>query len=79
MKYWTRTGSRSALRDAGFGNVRFRAEGFLLQNTQREDVDLLSRSGAAAVQVSCGLRDAANAVPVLSRVADSLWIEATKE
>jgi len=79
MRYWTRAEIRSAFRQAGFGDVQFRAEGFLLQNTQREDVDLLSRSGAVAVRVSCGLRDAANAAPVLSRMADSLWIEATRE
>jgi ubiquinone/menaquinone biosynthesis C-methylase UbiE len=79
MRYWTRPSIARAFREAGFGSVRFSAEGFLLQNTQREDMDLLSKAGAAAVRASCALRDAANAVPVLTQVADSLWVEATKD
>lgn len=78
MRYWTRSEIRQAFTDAGFDDVRFGAEGFLLQNTQREDLDLLSRAGAVAVRLSCGLREAAHRVPALARVADSLWIEATK-
>jgi ubiquinone/menaquinone biosynthesis C-methylase UbiE len=79
MRYWTREEIRRAFREAGFGGVRFSAEGFLLQNTQPEDIDLLSKAGAAAVRGSCWLRDAANRVPVLGRLADSVWIEAAKE
>jgi predicted SAM-dependent methyltransferase len=45
MRYWTRAAIMRAFHEAGFGSVRFRAEGFLLQNTQREDIDLLSRAG----------------------------------
>jgi SAM-dependent methyltransferase len=78
MRYWTRAEIRRAFRGAGFGELRFGAEGFLLQNTQREDLDLLSAAGAAAVRLSGGLRDVANRMPVLARAADSLWIEATK-
>lgn len=79
MRYWRRGEIERAFREAGFGAVRFRAEGFFLQNTQREDVDLLSARGAVAVRLSCAMRDAADRVPPLSRLADSLWIEATKE
>jgi SAM-dependent methyltransferase len=79
MRYWTRGAIVQAFREAGLGDLHFRAEGFLLQNTQREDIDLLSASGAAAVLSSCALRAVANAIPPLSHMADSLWVEATKE
>lgn len=79
MRYWTRGEIERAFHGAGFGALHFRAEGFLLQNTQREDVDLLSAAGTTAVRVSCKLRDLTSRVPLLARVADSLWIEATKQ
>ncbi|MGA9883781.1 MAG: class I SAM-dependent methyltransferase [Candidatus Acidiferrales bacterium] len=79
MRYWTRAAIADAFRQAGFRDIRFRAEGFMLQNTQRGDLDLLSRAGAAAVLSSCTLRRAANTAPLLARVADSVWIEATRE
>lgn len=79
MRYWTHAAAERAFREAGLGQVRFRAEGFLLQNTQREDLDLLSMAGAGAVRFSCALRAAANSLPPLTRVADSLWVEARKE
>jgi 2-polyprenyl-3-methyl-5-hydroxy-6-metoxy-1,4-benzoquinol methylase len=79
MRYWTRAAVIRAFHQARLRDIRFRAEGFLLQNTQREDLDLLSTGAAAAVLGSCALRAAANAVPLLARVADSLWVEATKE
>ncbi len=78
MRYWKRREIQQAFTSSGFIDVRFRAEGFLLQNTQREDTDLLSMAGAAAVRASCGLRNAANRMPALIRVADSLWVEAIK-
>jgi SAM-dependent methyltransferase/uncharacterized protein YbaR (Trm112 family) len=79
MRYWTPAQIARAFRDAGLGNLRFRAEGFLLQNTQSEDLDLLSVPGAVAVLSSCAFRSAANAIPPLCRIADSLWLEARKE
>lgn len=79
MRYWTRSEIRQAFLEADLGKMRFRPEGFLLQNTQAEDLDLLSSAGAAAVRVSCHLRDAANKIPMLAGVADSLWVETTKE
>lgn len=79
MRYWKRNEIERAFHDAGFGALHFRPEGFFLQNTQREDVDLLSATGAVAVRASCKLRDLANRIPLAARVADSLWIEATKQ
>jgi 2-polyprenyl-3-methyl-5-hydroxy-6-metoxy-1,4-benzoquinol methylase len=78
MRYWRPGAITRAFREAGFRSVRFRAEGFLVQNTQREDLDLLTNLGAAAVLSSCALRTASIAIPPLARIADSLWIEAAK-
>ena len=78
MRYWTARAIIRAFRQAGFASVRIRAEGFFVQNTQREDLDLLSRAGAAAVLSSCALTAVSNAVPPLAGIADSLWIEARK-
>lgn len=78
MRYWKRNEIEQAFREAGFGEVHFGPEGFLLQNTQRDDSDLLSRAGAMAMRASRALRDSANRVPGLARVADSLWVEAIK-
>jgi 2-polyprenyl-3-methyl-5-hydroxy-6-metoxy-1,4-benzoquinol methylase len=79
MRYWKRAEIRAAFENAGAGSISFRPEGFLLQNTQRGDIDLLSGAGAAAVRLSCLLRSVAERLPVLGRAADSLWIEATKQ
>ncbi|GEM_PF-4423915 len=78
MRYWKRRDIRTAFENAGARSIFFRPEGFLLQNTQRDDIDLLSGAGAAAVRLSCLLRRATEWFPVLGRVADSLWIEGTK-
>jgi 2-polyprenyl-3-methyl-5-hydroxy-6-metoxy-1,4-benzoquinol methylase len=78
MRYWTPGAITRTFREAGFGRVRLFAEGFFVQNTQREDIDLLSSLGAAAVLSSCALRTAARAIRPLARIADSLWIEAWK-
>ncbi len=78
MRYWTPGAITRAFREAGFGSVRLCAEGFLVQNTQREDLDLLSKLGAAAVLSSCALTRASSAIRPLARIADSLWIEARK-
>ena len=78
MRYWTPGAITRAFREAGFGSIRLCAEGFLVQNTQREDLDLLSKLGAAAVLSSCALRTASSAIRPLARIADSLWIEARK-
>lgn len=78
MRYWKRIEIEQAFRKAGFGDVHFGPEGFLLQNTQSDDSDLLSTAGAMAIRASRALRDSSNYIPGLARVADSLWVEAIK-
>src|SRR6185437_11028497 len=77
---------RNALLDACkhspcIGRSRFFADQnlcrrFLLSNPQLTDLDLLSPAGRLLVRVSAAGRRAANAFPILTRIADSLWIEA---
>lgn len=78
MRYWKRREIQRAFREAGFGDVHLGAEGFLLQNTQRGDSDLLSPALAMAMRASCTLRDLANRMPGPARIADSLWVQAKK-
>jgi hypothetical protein len=63
----------------GLGTFVFVSKVFWLQNTQSEDLDLVSVPGAAAVLSSRALRSAANAIPPLCHIADRLWLEAQKE
>jgi SAM-dependent methyltransferase/uncharacterized protein YbaR (Trm112 family) len=76
MRYWWHAEIRHSLEEAGLRDVRIRADGFFSQNPQLADLDLLSTPGKALVIASYAGRTIANALPVLTRVADSLWIEA---
>lgn len=76
MRYWSRREICESLREAGLDSVRFHADGFFSQNPQVSDLDLLATMGKLIVLVSYSGRKAANALPFLTRVADSLWIEA---
>lgn len=76
MRYWSRKMIRESLRDAGLGDVQIHTDGFLSQNPQLSDLDLLTPAGKMIVIASYAGRGAANALPILTRVADSLWIEA---
>lgn len=76
MRYWSHDEIRRGLETAGLRDVRIRADGFLSQNPQLADLDLLSAPGKALVVVSYAGRKLANALPILTRLADSLWIEA---
>ena len=76
MRYWTHAKIRRALEQAGFSRIKIYADGFFSQNPQLTDLDLLSSTGRLLVRASSAGRRAANALPVLTRVADSLWIEA---
>jgi len=76
MRYWTHAQIRRALQQAGFSKVTIHTDGFFSQNPQLTDLDLLSPAGRLLVRLSAAGRRAANALPVLTRVADSLWIEA---
>ena len=76
MRYWSRKTIRESLRDVGLRNIKFHTDGFFSQNPQLSDLDFLTPAGKLVVLTSYAGRKAANALPVLTRVADSLWIEA---
>lgn len=76
MRYWSRAEIRRAFEDAGLPDVRIRADGFFSQNPQLADLDLLSLPAKLLVLVSYAGRKAGDALPLLTHVADSLWIEA---
>lgn len=76
MRYWTHASIRHALEHAGFSRIKICADGFLSQNPQLTDLNLLSPAGRLLVRASSAGRRAANALPILTRLADSLWIEA---
>ena len=76
MRYWTHKKIRHALAQAGFSKVTIHSDGFFSQNPQLTDLDLLSPAGRLLVRASSAGRRAANALPILTRIADSLWIEA---
>jgi 2-polyprenyl-3-methyl-5-hydroxy-6-metoxy-1,4-benzoquinol methylase len=76
MRYWTRGGIRQAIEKAGLRDLRLRADGFFSQDPQLSDLDLLSPMGKLIVLVSHAGRKAAEALPPLVRLADSLWVEA---
>ena len=67
---------QQGLQAAGLQNVTIHADGFFSQNPQLSDLDLLSPAGKLIVLASYAGRKAADAVPILAHVADSLWIEA---
>lgn len=76
MRYWSHAEIRRGLEAAGLREVDIRTEGFFSQNSQLADLGLLSIPGRALVLASYAGRRLANALPILTRVADSLWIEA---
>ena len=76
MRYWSRSEIRDATSAAGLGNLRIRADGFFTQNPQLSDLDLLSPLGKLVVLASHTGRKTSVVLPVLTRIADSLWIEA---
>lgn len=76
MRYWTHATICRGLEQAGFSKVTIRTDGFFSQNPQLTDLDLLSPAGRLLIRASAAGRRAANAFPILTRIADSLWIEA---
>jgi len=76
MRYWSHGEIRRSLEEAGLKDVRIRTDGFFSQNPQLADLDLLSTQGKALVFASYAGRKMANALPLLTHAADSLWIEA---
>jgi ubiquinone/menaquinone biosynthesis C-methylase UbiE len=76
MRYWSRNSIRQGFQAVGFSDVAVHTEGFFSQNSQLSDLDLLSPIGKGIVLASHAGRKIAGVVPVLTRIADSLWIEA---
>jgi len=76
MRYWSRREIMESLGDAGLHDIQIHTDGFFSQNPQLSDLDLLTFGGKLVVVASYAGRKAANALPILTRVADSLWIEA---
>lgn len=76
MRYWSRREIRDSFREAGLVDVQIHSDGFFSQNPQLSDLDLLAPSAKAIVIASYAGRKAADALPFLTRIADSLWIEA---
>jgi SAM-dependent methyltransferase len=76
MRYWSRPSINKGLYDAGLRMVQIHTDGFLSQNPQLSDLDLLTPAGKLVVMTSYAGRKVADALPILTRVADSLWIEA---
>jgi len=76
MRYWTRGRIRAATEKAGLRNLRLRADGFFSQDPQLSDLDLLSPAARSVVRASHAGRRAADLVPPLVALADSLWVEA---
>jgi hypothetical protein len=75
MRYWSKTGIRDAVERAGLYDLEIRADGFFTQNPQFSDLDLLSPAGRLVVLASYAGRRMASVFPVLTRLADSLWIK----
>lgn len=76
MRYWTRREIRESLRYAGLRDIQIHTDGFFSQNPQLSDLDLLTLGGKLTVLASYAGRVAADAVPALTNIADSLWIDA---
>jgi SAM-dependent methyltransferase len=76
MRYWTRSGIRTAMERAGLRDLRLRADGFFSQNPQLSDLDLLPPAAKLVVLGSYAGRKAADLLPPLVSLADSLWVQA---
>jgi ubiquinone/menaquinone biosynthesis C-methylase UbiE len=76
MRYWTRAKIRQAIESAGLRNLQLSADGFFSQDPQLSDLDLLSPAGTLVVLASFAGRKAADLLPPLTGLADSLWVQA---
>jgi SAM-dependent methyltransferase/uncharacterized protein YbaR (Trm112 family) len=76
MRYWSIREIEQAIAAAGLSRPQIRADGFLSQNPQAADLDLLPARAKGIVAISEAGRRTAQALPVLTHFADSLWIEA---
>lgn len=78
MRYWSCAEIVSAFEDAGFVGIRISADGFFSQNPQLSDLDLVSTAGKLIVPLSFSMSKLSRAITPLARIADSLWVEASK-
>jgi len=78
MRYWSKRAIREAVNEAGFTDVKIRADGFFSQNPQLSDLDLLAPMGKFVVLVSHAGAAIANRVSPLIALADSFWVAARK-
>jgi 2-polyprenyl-3-methyl-5-hydroxy-6-metoxy-1,4-benzoquinol methylase/uncharacterized protein YbaR (Trm112 family) len=76
MRYWSRAEIQKTVDTAGLKNLCIRTDGFFSQNPQVSDLDMLSAGGKLIVLASEAGRKASTVLPILTHVADSLWIEA---
>ena len=76
MRYWSLKAIRQAVEMAGLKNMAIRADGFFTQNPQLSDLDLLSLKGKLIVLGSNAGCKIAAMLPAVTRLADSLWVEA---
>ena len=76
MRYWTGAQIRQAIENAGLLDLQLRADGFFSQDPQLSDLDLLSPAGKMVVLASFAGQKIAEFVPALTRLADSLWVQA---
>lgn len=76
MRYWSTKTIRQTLEMADLKNVTIRADGFFTQNPQLSDLDLLSHKGRLIVLASSAGLKLVTMLPILTGLADSLWVEA---
>ncbi len=76
MRYWSLREIHETLHEEGLRHVQIHTDGFFSQNPQLSDLDLLAPTGKLIVFASYSGRKVAAALPFLTHVADSLWIEA---
>ena len=76
MRYWSKSNIQDVVKKAGLGKLKILTDGFFTQNPQLSDLDLLTTAGKLVVMASHAGRWAAGILPVLTHLADSLWIEA---
>jgi ubiquinone/menaquinone biosynthesis C-methylase UbiE len=76
MRYWSKSNIQDVIDKAGLEKLKILTDGFFTQNPQLSDLDLLTTAGKLVVMASHAGRWASGVLPVLTHLADSLWIEA---
>lgn len=77
VRRWTPGEMLSTFRDL-VGPARLTADGFFSLNAQVSDIDLLRPFPRAIIRASQALKSVSERIPALSRVADSVFIEASR-